>query len=236
MADFYRIGVKITMANGVFAVLATLGKEFLGLDKQVSLTQNNLGRLRSAVIGMGELTVGTALLGSFQALAAAGGKVVDELAKMRAMGIDAAEAGKNMAEAYKLAGSVMGATPAGAARMISELRSILENSDQARIAAPAALEFAAVLRSLNPAVSESAADNSVIARLKGLDIQGAFVDRKTGKLDPQKAAQAFQMMEAAVLMTQGLLTRGRGSINSRAWRGRPRVSSSCAIISRRLSR
>ncbi|HTU54966.1 MAG TPA: hypothetical protein VMF62_13445 [Acetobacteraceae bacterium] len=209
MPDAYRIGVRIAMADGVSAVLATLGKEFLGLDKSVKLTQDSVSRLRATIVGMGMVTVGGALLGAFKDLAEAGGKVVDQMARMRAIGVDAAETAKNMAESYQLAARVMSTTPAGAATMISELRSILENSAQARAVAPAALEFAAVLRSQNPGQGERASDNAMMAWFKGLDIQGAFVNRKTGQLDPSKAAEAFRMMEAASLLTHGLLT-GQG--------------------------
>ncbi|MGH7102888.1 MAG: hypothetical protein ACREFJ_10880 [Acetobacteraceae bacterium] len=128
---------------------------------------------------------------------------------MKALGESAATIAANTQAGFRAAATVPSATPAQAMRTINELRSILGNSKEARVAAEAALEFAAVLRSQNPNMSERAADAAMVSWLKGIDIQGAFVNRKTGQLDPKKAAEAFQMMEVASLLTNGLLT-GQG--------------------------
>ncbi|MGH7118165.1 MAG: hypothetical protein ACREFP_04110 [Acetobacteraceae bacterium] len=187
MADFYRIGVRITMVDGVSAVLAALGHELLGLDRKLELTKDNVGRLKQAIIALGELTLGTALLKGFGRLAEAGDKSVGQMAWMQVLSESVASIAPKMQATYQAAAATMhGAT-----------------------AAAAALEYATVLRGQSPGMTEKQADRTMIAGLKGIDVCRAFANRQIGQLYPKKAEEAFHTMEVASVLTNGMLN-GQG--------------------------
>ncbi len=199
MIEAYKIGVSITMQNGVSGVLKVIQKDLLGIKKAVDFTQGSFTRMHLAVAGAAGVVAGGAFLEVFKSLAEAGGAVVNQQAKMAQLGISNRDIALETADAYKNI-SISGTTIAGNMAAALKLRSIFGGTDfkEADMAVPAFLkaQFALQGAGINP--------TSIEDFIKPLDVMGAF--RTGNKLDPAKFGPAIQMAVSAVLSSGGLLT------------------------------
>src|SRR5882724_9291546 len=106
MADPYRIGVSIALANGVSPVLAIIGRDLLGLNTSIRRIEGAFGGWVTALGGVAAILGGTALVGGMVALAKHGGDVNHQLELMKIAGMDNAEIQKSIAQAMKTSGAV----------------------------------------------------------------------------------------------------------------------------------
>jgi hypothetical protein len=122
MADPYRIGVSIALANGVSPVLAIIGRDLLGLRSTIRGIEAAFGGWATAIGGVAAILGGSAMIGGLVAIAKHGGDVNHQMELMKAAGMGNAEIQGSLALAMKTTGNVMTTTLSENLKHIRELR------------------------------------------------------------------------------------------------------------------
>lgn len=198
MIDVFKIGVTIGMTNNVSQVIRIIQRDLFGLKKTVDMTSGGFNKMKLAAAGAMGVIAGNAGLGVMEKLVKAGSAVNEQLAKMKAAGVSTGAVAANSAAALSAATSIRGTTWAGNLSTLMMLRSVLNNSEEARAALPAVAraQFAASVLGIG--------QEDFNALVKGMDIRGSFI--KNGALDPAALAKSMNEAIATVAISGGLLT------------------------------
>jgi hypothetical protein len=127
--DVYKIGIEISMANGVSAVLNLIQRQMLGLNKATQAAAAGFGRLRLAIAGATGMFVGTMMIKGLYDLSRHGEKYTHQLELMKTAGMGVVETQEAIAAANKVSSSVLTTTPAENLQTIRELRMALASAD-----------------------------------------------------------------------------------------------------------
>src|SRR5258708_9215735 len=122
MADPYRIGVSIVLANGVSPVLFAIARDMLGLRAPIRDIEKSFGKWATAIGGVAAILGGQAIVGGLAAIDKHGGAVNHQLELMKIAGMSNAEIQDSIAQAMKTTGSVMTTTLSENLAHIRELR------------------------------------------------------------------------------------------------------------------
>jgi hypothetical protein len=200
VADVYRIGVAISLTNNVSAALRVIQRDVLGLGRSVDLTQGKFDRLKLAIGGAAAAFVGVGMLKGFDALANAGGELLNQQQKILAAGTTQSDLAKEMATAYQMA-AISGSTLAQNLKMVADLRSVLgySNLGEAQALAPTMLRAGIAAGNLTGMDPEQAAYNIALIE----DRLGYTLNQKTGKLDADRAGQMANLIDAIISGTNG---------------------------------
>ena len=180
------------------SVLRVIQKDLLGLNKSVDFTTGKFNTMKAAAIGAMGVTASAGMLKGLWDLAHAGSAVNAQLAKMQGAGYSASAVAANKAFGAHMAATIPGTTWAGNLGTIAMLRALLNNSAEARAAAPSVAKAEVAAR----VYGISAMDFQQL--LKGLDIRGSFI--KNGVLNVADLTKAANEGVAALAMSHGLLT------------------------------
>lgn len=197
MSEMYRVGVALTLTDGVTSGLKSISKTLFGVGVAADASQAAISRLGMGIVGVVSAMAGVATLKGVADIVRAGGKVVDQQANMVALGMSHLQIAQATALAYKEL-SVHGATLAGNLKAYQEVRAVMANDAEASAALDPFLKASFVRQ------SRGEDDSALMYALKAMDIQGAFVTN--GKLDPNRVAGALNGVNAIDALTQGLLT------------------------------
>jgi hypothetical protein len=203
LASVYRIGVSIAMQNGVSSVLRVIQRDLFGLQTQVDLTAGGFTRMKAAALGAMGIVAAGAALGAWWELAKAGAEITNQQGKMLQLGVSYRDVMKETAVAMKAASQISGSTTSGNMAALIVLRNQLGSLQNANTALPAYAKAQFVL------ASNGYDPSQLDYFIKALDVQGAFVNKKTGELDASQFATGLKEAIAAVLTTGGLLN-GQG--------------------------
>lgn len=200
MVNVYRVGVTIAMQNGVSSVLKVIQRDVLGLKHQVDLTQGSFNRLKLAAVGAGAVFAGGAMLMAFKGLAEAGGKLLNQQQLMLANGTTHADMAKEMATAYQMA-AIAGSDIVQNLKMVADLRTVFgaNNLGEAQQLAPTMMKAGIAAGLMTGQNAEQAAYN--IAMIE--DRLGYTINSKTGQMDPARAAQKANLIDAIISGTNG---------------------------------
>jgi hypothetical protein len=122
MAENYRIGVSIALANGVSPVLAVIMRDLAGVGRRIDQIGAGFGGWSKALGGVAAILGGSAMIGGLIAIAKHGGDVNHQLELMKIAGMDNADIQASIAQAMKTTGSVMTTTLSENLAHIRELR------------------------------------------------------------------------------------------------------------------
>jgi hypothetical protein len=140
VADVYRIGVSIALANGVSPILAIIGRDMLGLHTSVGRIEAGFGRWSTAIGGAAAALGSTAMIGALVKVAGYGDKLLDQQDQLRRNGIAQNDVLKLQADYYdKIAKSVPTSTAAEYLKTVKELRAVTGSTEEAARLAPKAL-------------------------------------------------------------------------------------------------
>lgn len=193
MVDVYKIGVSIALQNNVSAGLKVIQRDVLGVNAALKTTSAKL-----AALGLGAVFAGAGALDAFKGLAKAGGAVLDAQNKMLQLGISHRDVVRETMVAYQNIG-IAGTTIATNLDNLRLLRGVLGSLPAANAALPG---FAKAQFVLN---ADKYSGSQIDMILKAMDIQGAFVNKKTGRLDPKLFNTGINEAISAILTTGGLL-------------------------------
>jgi hypothetical protein len=200
MADIYRVGVAISMTNGVSGVLGIIQRDILGLNKAINLTQGGLNRLKLAVIGAGAAFAGAAILKGFAGLAEAGGKLLNQQQLMLANGTTHRDLAVETATAYRMM-SIQGSNLVQNLKMVADLRTIFgaNNLPEATALAPAMMRAGLAAGFMTHKDPEQEAYNIALIE----DRLGYTVNPRTGQMDSARAEHMANMIDAIISGTNG---------------------------------
>ncbi|WP_424139361.1 hypothetical protein [Roseomonas chloroacetimidivorans] len=198
MVEAYRIGVHLAMTNGVSQVLGVVAREMLGFQRHIDAATAKLGTLRTALIGLGAVTVGGAMLAGVNALVKGGEQMVHQQALLRAAGETNRGIAEATGQAWATAAQVMGTTASGNLRALGELRGLLGSLPEANAVLGQFQQFSRVLGVVTGQNDEGAA--GLAARM--LDLRGA-IRFENGQLDQQRFGGEMDAFMRAVITNRG---------------------------------
>ena len=200
--DVYKVGVTMSLRNGVSAGLRLirhdLGGVMKALDKANASTKD-FGRAMVAA-GAAGVAAGAAVLDVWEKVIAKGDLMQRQIAKMQASGVRTGQIPLNTKAAWSASTGMFNVSPQHAAETLTQLRGFLGSSAEARAA------LKPVLRAevgLNSALGGKAA-SGLIQALKALDITGSTI--KGGKMSVPALLKNLPYIEQAMILTHGMLT------------------------------
>lgn len=188
------------MSSNSGMVLAGIGRELLGVSKAADALSGKLNAVKVAALGAMAAIAGTATLTVLGKIIKAGDKLVEQQTKLKGLGVSDATVGRATRAAYDYAQAIPGTNPAGNLATIREARGILNNTQEAIAAAPAILRTELDLGVYN----DNQRKGDILSLIKALDIKGGFI--KNGELDVATLNRSMREAEAALVLTNGILT------------------------------
>lgn len=199
MSIVAEIATKITMADGVSAVLAGIAKQTLHLEGSVTKLEKTfagLNRTTLAVVGSLAAIGGATVLGALKNVADHGDKLLNQQDQLRRAGIAQNEVLRVQAQYYeKIARSIPTATAADYLRTYSELRSVVGEG-----AAEAKAPWALKLEGLMANMTGKSADKEGFKILRALEMKGITLS------DPKMADRLGEMMMKDIVGSGGKLS------------------------------
>ncbi|MCU4161749.1 hypothetical protein AiwAL_16850 [Acidiphilium sp. AL] len=200
--DVYKIGVSLTLRNGVSAGLRLLRHDLGGVMKaldKANASTKDFGR-SMIVAGAASAAFGAGILDVYEKIIRAGAKVVSQQAAMAAVAVRPGQIAKNTSAAWNVATSTSNVSAGGAMHTETMLRSMLGRSAKARAALPAVERAKVALDTLLGGHE----DNSLALALKAVDIVGG--ENKGKKISVTTLLGNLPYIEQAMLLTHGLVT------------------------------
>ncbi len=210
MADPYRIGVSIVLANGVSPVLAIIARDMLGLRAPIGAIERSFGRWTTAIGATAAILGGSAIIGGLAAIAKHGGAVNHQLELMKIAGMDNAEIQDSIAQAMKTTGSVMTTTLSENLAHIRELRYAFGETSTAMQHLDEISKANAILNSIKGGGKDQVWELVKSLEQKGLTYKpeefSSYVDTMTkvieatgGKVTPEMFMSTFKYGRTAML-------------------------------------
>jgi len=199
MSVVAEIATKISMADGVSAVLAGIAKQVLHVDGSVAKlekTFSGLNRTTLAVVGSLAAIGGATVLGALKNVADHGDKLLNQQDQLRRAGIAHNEVLKVQAKYYEqIAKTIPTSTAADYLRVYGELRSVV-GADKAEAKTPWALKLEALMSNMSGKSSEKEG----FKILRALEMKGITLS------DPAQADKLAELMMKNIVGSGGKLS------------------------------
>lgn len=203
--DVWKIGVAISMSNGVSPVLAVIAADLLGLKGKVGEVEKAFSGWNLALNGTAAILAGAAILGAMGRLVEHGKELVHVQEQLGAAGVKQVEVAEATAEAWKVA-SQYGLKVSDVLADIKEARMVFGSTEHAMDFIEPLERMRVVLNSVSEGSGNKASDAvyqmARAGELKGLQNPGDFIsyfDQMTravtasgGKVSPDAFLQATQ--------------------------------------------
>jgi hypothetical protein len=216
MADSYRIGVSIALANGVSPVLAIITRDLLGMGKLVGQVEKGFLSWGKALGAVGAVFATGAIIRGLIDIAKHGGEVNHQLELMKIAGMDNADIQRAYAQAVVTSGNVLTTTLSENLKHIRELRYAFGETAAAVAHLDEISKANAVLNAVNAKVGGGAGGvDQVWALVKALEQKGetfdpaafsSYVNTMTkvieatgGKVTPEMFMSTFKYGRTAML-------------------------------------
>ncbi|KAA0685999.1 hypothetical protein DTW90_34500 [Neorhizobium sp. P12A] len=203
--DVWKIGVAISLTNGMSPVLAIIAKDLLGIKAGVGEVEAAFNRWNLAIAGAGAALAGSAILAGMAKLVDHGNELVHVQQQLAAAGVDQVGVAKATADAWQVA-SQYGLKVSDVLSDIKEARMVFGSTEHAMDFIGPLEQMRVVLNAVTEGSGNSAADAvyemARAGELKGLQGPDQFMsyfDQMTkaitasgGKVDPRSFLQATQ--------------------------------------------
>lgn len=200
MFEAYRIGVKVSLINNVSAGLLLIAKQFgvahksnVMLNKELERT-GNLLKMGGALAGIGGLG-----LGIIAKMVKPATEYAHQLNIMNMAGLKQKELANAIGDAWKNTGTVITSTATENLRSLLDLRNVLGNMDEARMALPVVSRIQAVLAASSEGQISGNSKELAYSMAKALDIIGAAQNKESFE-------HQAEMMAKVIIATQGRVT------------------------------
>jgi hypothetical protein len=194
MIDAFKIGVHLSMTDGVSGALGVLAREMLGFNRHLDAAQGKVAALRTALVGLGAVAVGGAMVVGMGAIVKAGAELVNQQAMLKAAGENNKTIADATARAFQTAQLVPGTTASGNLRALGELRGLLGSVGEASALLPRFQEFGRVLGIVTGKGDERTAGLAA----QFLDQRGA-IRYNNGVLDEARFTSEMDALQRAVI-------------------------------------
>lgn len=195
--DVYKVGVSLSLRNGVSAGLRLITHDLGGVMKAMKGVNSGTAGLATNMLKLGaaSATAGIAVLGVYEKLANAGAAFVHQQTLALEMGVKQATQASLTAQAWKSAYAIPGTSVSGNYRRGLEARSAVGGA-RAVVLNPT-MGAAHVIMS----VAGYHGEQSTNYLMKSVELLGATVNRTTGKFSVTQTQQAFTQALSAMLLT-----------------------------------
>jgi hypothetical protein len=194
MADVYRIGVTLALANGVSPILAIIGRDLLGLNTSIKKVEGNFKAWGVAVGGVAAVLGGSAILGAMAKLTKSGAELVHQQELMKVAGMANKEIAEATSKAYEVSAKVQTTTISENLKHLRELRYAFGNIDTAQQYIEQVTKANAILNSV-----KGGGTDQVWELVKSLEQKGETAN-------PQEFSQYVDIMTKAVIASGGKVT------------------------------
>lgn len=200
--DVYKVGVVMSLKNGVSAGLRVMLRDVSLLQRAIGGAQQNTLALRKAMLATAgaSAALGVGTLAVYEKLVKAGAKVVNQQQAMAAVGVSPAAIAANTKAAFAASTSLFNVSPDQAMKMIGSLRGLFGSSAEARAALIPVLKAQVGM----DAALGNHAGTGLVQALKALDISGGLV--KGTHISVSKLTSLLPAIEQVMLITHGLLS------------------------------
>lgn len=203
--DVWKIGVAISLANGMSPVLAVIAKDLLGIKGQVSEVEQAFTKWNAAIAGAGAVLAGGAILTGMAKLVEHGKELVHVQEQMKAAGVNQVDVAKATGDSWKVAADY-GLKVSNVLADIKEARMVFGSTEHAMEFINPLERMRVVLNATMEGKGNQAADAvyemARAGELKGLqspeqfmsyfDMMTKAITASGGKVDPKGFLQATQ--------------------------------------------
>jgi hypothetical protein len=207
MFEAYKVAVKLSLINNVSSGLLLLAGQFHTLNKQIGAVQGSVANLERQLLGLKRLGliggatagVGFAGLGMIGAMVKPSMEYAHQLNIMNMAGLKHKELAEAVGDAWKNTGEIITTTATENLRSLLDLRNVLGNMDEARMALPIVSRIQAVLASSSGGQISGNSKELAYSMAKALDVIGAAQNK-------QMFERQAEMMAKVIIATQGRVT------------------------------
>ena len=200
MFEAYKIGVKVSLVNHVSAGLLLMSKQFAGTDMEAQKLQKSLHSIKMmGIIGTAAAGAGFLGLGIIAKMVKPATEYAHQLNIMNLAGLKHADMVGAIGDAWKNTGAVITTTATENLRSLLDLRNILGNMDEARMALPIVSRIQAVLSSSSEGQIRGNSKDLSYSMAKALDIIGAAQNK-------EEFGRQAELMSKVIIATQGRVT------------------------------
>jgi len=204
MSDVYSIGMKIALTNGVSSVLAVIAADMLKIEGYQKRLSDGFSGMEKALLGMGSILGGAAILGGLAAFAKHGDELVHVKQQLLAADVKGLELAQATSKAWEVS-QRYGLGVANVLRDIKEARMVFGSTEHAINFIDPLEKMRVVLNSVSEGsgnkLRDSVYEMARAGELKGLQTPEQFVsyfDQMTkaitasgGKVDPKAGCASF---------------------------------------------
>lgn len=200
MFNAYSVAVEVSLVNKVTAGLLAMSKQFGMVNGNAVALQAELNKIK--LIGMAGAGFGAA---GFMGLGIIGKMIkpaeeyVHQLNIMNMAGVKHAELAGAVGDAWKNTGTIITTTATENLRSLLDLRNVLGNMDEARMALPVVSRIQAVLAASSEGQISGNSKELAYSMAKALDIIGAAQNKDSFE-------KQAEMMSKVIIATQGRVT------------------------------
>jgi len=200
MFNAYSVAVKVKLLDHVTGGLMSMSKQFNMVNGNAVRLEAQLGKIKLlAMTGAGLGAAGFMGLGLIGKMIKPAEEYVHQLNIMNMAGLKHKDMADAIGDAWKNTGSVITTTATENLRSLLDLRNVLGNMDEARMALPIVSRIQAVLAASSEGQISGHSKDLAYSMAKALDIIGAAQDKQS--FDKQA-----EMMAKVVVATQGRVT------------------------------
>jgi hypothetical protein len=203
--DIYKIGMSITLANGVSSVLAIIAKDMFMLEggvKKLQSAMTGLNKTSLLVGGALGVVVGGGIIAGFAKLTDHAKELSHQLVQIKKLGVDAGDFDKYREAAYKAHSQVPGATSVDALKTLGMTHSMFGVEGSIKALKPI-LEFAQALG--NSSGDYEKATEQVKEMVRAGELSGQFVNESTHKVDVDKLLKFLDLGQKVNAATHGMV-------------------------------
>jgi hypothetical protein len=200
MFEAYRVAVKISLINHVSAGLVGISRQLIGTGKDVDALHARLAKLRNLTLIGGAMSAGGIFgIGMLGKALKPAEDYTHQLNIMNMAGLKQKELADAIGDAWKNTGTVITTTATENLRSLLDLRNVLGNMDEARMALPVVSRIQAVLASSSEGQISGNSKDLAYSMAKALDIIGAAQNK-------QSFERQAELMSKVIIATQGRVT------------------------------
>lgn len=200
MFNAYSVAVKVKLIDQVTSGLLSMSRQFNMVNGNALDLQERLNKIKLlGMAGSGFSAVGFMGLGIIGKMIKPAEEYAHQLNIMNMAGLSHKDMVLSIGDAWKNTGTVITTTATGNLRSLLDLRNILGNLDEARMALPVVSRIQGVLESSSESKISGNSKDLAYSMAKALDIIGAAQNKESFE-------RQAEMMAKVIIATQGRVT------------------------------
>jgi hypothetical protein len=199
--DVFKIGMHLTLTNGVSSVLAAITSQMLGMHGHIGKIEKGFANWNKALIGGAALGAAGGIIFTLKKITDHAKELSHELASLQAMNLSGGQIGAIQSEAQRLStGGVLGTTQAGNIRLAGRAYSLVGADEATKMMEPLA-KFGRVFGANIGNMAKG--DDQLDLILRSGELMGKLTDPNTGHVDTQRLLKYLDVAAKVSAATHG---------------------------------